>query len=87
MRLEIDHAELESIVAKVVAELNDQFGNDDRLAFDEAASAKLISVKKHVLRDARLKGLISPGKCGRSWLYSRRMLLAYIEQNMKGESE
>ena len=85
MKIHFDHADLESLITKVLTELDDRFRDDDRLAFDEATAAKLISLKKHQLRDERLKGRICPGKSGRSWLYSRRMLLQYIEQNMEPE--
>lgn len=86
MEIRLDPQELKSIVAEVVAELADRFG-DDRLAFKEAEAAELIGVAKHVLRDERLKGRIQPGKSGRNWLYSRKMLLAYVEHNVEAGDE
>ena len=81
MQISLDKTELKEIVKEVHAEMTDRFGDDGRLAFCEDEAAKLISVKKHVLRDERLKGRIKPGKSGRNWLYSRRMLLEYVERN------
>ena len=81
MRLELDRDELKNIVAEVVGELDDRFG-DDRLAFTESEAAEKLGIAKHSLRDERLKGRIKPGKVGRRFLYSRRMLLRYIERNM-----
>lgn len=83
MELRFDPAELKSIVAEVIAEMADRFGDDDRLAYTEVEAAQRIGVAKHVLRDERLKGRIQPGRSGRNWLYSRRILLAYVERNQE----
>ena len=83
MQIKLDKEELKAIVTEVAAEMIGRFGNDDRLAYTENEAAELIGVAKHVLRDERLKQRIKPGKSGRNWLYSRKMLLAYIEKNME----
>jgi len=85
MKIQLDREELKSIISEVLAEAADRFGDDDQLAFNEEHAAAMVDVAKHVLRDERLRGRIKPGKSGRNWLYSRRMLLQYIEQNMTEE--
>ena len=81
MRIELDREELKSVVSEVVGELSDRFSDDDRLAYTESEAAELLGVKKTVLRDERLKGRIVPGKCGRNYLYSKKMLLDFVERN------
>ena len=86
MRIELDRDELKSIVVEVAAEMTGCFGDDSRLAFTEAEAANLLGIAKHVLRDCRLKGQIQPGKAGRNWLYSKKMLLSYVERNREEDS-
>lgn len=85
MQIQLDREELKSIVNEVIAEIVGRFGDDDQLAYPEEQAAAKLGVAKHVLRDERLKGRINPGKSGRNWLYSRQMLLQYVERNMNEE--
>jgi hypothetical protein len=82
VQITLGRDELKSVVTEVLVEIQGRFVSDDRLAFDEAEAARIISVKKYQLRDARLKGEITPGKIGRTWLYSRKMLIEHVEKNM-----
>jgi hypothetical protein len=81
MQIHLEREELKSVVAEVVTEMVDRFGDDDQIAYTEEQAAGKLGIAKHVLRDERLKGRIKPGKSGRNWLYSRKMLLEYVEQN------
>lgn len=71
--------DLKPVIAEVVAELLERFGNDDRIGFTETEAAQLLGVARHVLRDERLKGRVRHGKVGRRVIYSRRQLLEFVE--------
>jgi len=52
----------------------------ERLGFGEAAASEILGVKRHVLRDARLRGEISAKLVGRKYIYSRQCLLSYLSK-------
>lgn len=84
MRFSFDADDLRPLVASIVAEVMRQrdetdAGLGDRLGFPEPEAAAMISVKPHVLRDMRLRGEIVARKVGRSYRYSRRQLLNWLE--------
>jgi hypothetical protein len=86
MRLQFDDADLEPLVAKVVAKVLAERDADTgrlggRLAFSEAEAAALLGVKPHVLRDCRLRGEIVGSKIGKKVMYERTQLLELLERN------
>jgi hypothetical protein len=52
----------------------------DRLAYPEQEAARLLGIKPYVLRDARRRGEISGRRVGRSFVYTQRSLLAWLEK-------
>jgi hypothetical protein len=79
MKVFIERDDLKPIVAEVVAEVMERFGNDDRISYTETEAAELVGVKRHVLRDERLKGHVRHGKVGNRIVYTRRQLLEFVE--------
>jgi hypothetical protein len=84
LQLALDPAALEPLIAVVVRQAIAQLeqGREvlpEKLAFSEAEAARLLSLRQHQLRDARLRGEIeaSVGP-GRKILYSRSDLLNYL---------
>ena len=53
----------------------------ERLAFREHEAAALLSVERHTLRDARLRGEVEASRLGRRIIYSRDQLLRLLERN------
>ena len=69
------------IVATAIERLSDEraeFG--DRLAYTEAQAAALLSVRPHVLRDARLRGEIAGCRLGKRVLYSHEQLVQFLRK-------
>ena len=83
MQINLDDADVESLVTKVVAKVlaereatDTKFGN--RLAFTEPEAAALIGVQPHTLRDCRLRGELVGSKVGKRVMYSRDTLLKFL---------
>ena len=85
MKIELENGDLEPfirrIVAVTVAELKRDQDGLAKLAYTEADSAELLSMKPWQLRDERREGRItaSVGRGGRI-LYSKADLLRYLEE-------
>jgi hypothetical protein len=75
--------ELRPMIEAVVTEVVSRFGDAGRVAFPEAEAAGLMGVKRHVLRDARLRGEISGSKVGRGYVYTRADLLAFLTRRKR----
>lgn len=75
----MESPEIEAVIRKVLADVIEP----KRLAFTEPEAAALLGVQSHVLRDARLRGEITPTKLGSRIGYSRRELDAYL---LRGQS-
>jgi len=85
MKLSFDEADLrpliEQIVCAALAQLQaDQGRFGDRIAFTEPEAAALLSLRPHVLRDARLRGEISGARVGKRILYERDELLRFLHR-------
>ena len=73
---------VEAVVALTLNKLEDerrQIG--DKLAYSEPEAAALLSVKPHVLRDARLRGEIEGFKLGKGMRYARDELLRFLRKH------
>jgi hypothetical protein len=86
MKIEFAEADLEPLVKQVVAEAlrqveSDRAKLDGRISFTEPEAASLLGVKRHVLRDARLRGEVEASRIGARVVYTRDALLAYIARN------
>ena len=86
MQINLDDADLEPLVTKIVAKVlgqrevnGEKLG--DRLAFTEPEAAALLGVRPYTLRDCRLRGEIEGSKIGKRVMYSREQLLALMERN------
>ncbi len=80
MKIDLHPDDLAPIVAAavdVVIARRDELG--DRLGYPEAEAARLLGVRKHVLRDSRLRGEISARRVGRGYIYSRTALVRWLE--------
>ena len=55
-------------------------GQIDKIAFTEPEAAAILSLRPHVLRDARLRGEISGSRVGKRILYERTELLRFLHQ-------
>jgi hypothetical protein len=79
VQVAFDPADLRPIVEAVVAQLADKLAPlDDRIAVTEGEAARLLSVPKHVLGDARRRGEISGSKLGKKILYLRADLATFL---------
>ena len=74
---------MRSVVAETIVQLEaDRAKLNDKLAYSEAAAARLLGLQYHQLRDARLAGKISCSQItGRRIRYTREDLLAYLAAN------
>ena len=85
MKLEIDPHELKPLIERVVAETIAQAKLDQadgRLSFTEAEAAGKLGLPAHALRDARLRGEITPSGMGSRILYSRESLEEYLRSHL-----
>jgi excisionase family DNA binding protein len=72
---------VERTVATVLARVeSERQAFSDKLAFSEAEAAALLGVRRHVLRDARLRGEIAGCRVGKSIRYERQELLRFLER-------
>ncbi|MDZ4683596.1 MAG: hypothetical protein SH850_00820 [Planctomycetaceae bacterium] len=84
MQLNLDPADLRPLVQAVVAEVVATMQADsaklgDRLAFNEAEAARLLSLEPHVLRDERLRGRVGASQIvGRRVRYTKQDLTTYL---------
>jgi hypothetical protein len=80
-----DMAELRPIIrAAVVAVLDElrqsELAQSDRLAYAEPEAAMMLSVRPHVLRDARLRGELDGSRVGKKTVYTKAELLKFLER-------
>jgi hypothetical protein len=85
MKLSFDEADLRPVIQQIVASTLIQIQSDeaklgDRLAYTEPQAAAILSIKPHVLRDARLRGEIFGSRVGKRILYERDELLRFLRQ-------
>ncbi len=84
MNIQFDPTDLAPLVRAVVAEVllqaeADRAKLNGRLGHSEPEAAALLGVPRHVLRDCRLRQEISARKVGRKFIYSRNVLLKFLE--------
>lgn len=73
---------VEAVVALTLNKLEDERRRiGDKLAYSEPEAAALLSVKPHVLRDARLRGEIEGFKLGKGMRYARDELLRFLRRH------
>jgi len=81
-QLQIDPAAFEPVIEKVVATMLNRIearqGQEGRLGYTEPEAAAMLGVRRHVLRDARLRGEIHARKVGKGYVYGRAELLRYL---------
>ncbi len=89
MQINLDNANLEPLVTKIVAnvlaqrEANDEkFGG--RLALTEPEAAAALGIKVYALRDCRLRGEIRGIKAGKRVLYAVNELKEFLTRNQTG---
>jgi hypothetical protein len=81
VRIEVSTAEFRPIVELVVAETLGRLPaakEGPRLAYNESEAARLLGVRRHVLRDARLRGEVRATRVGKRVAYERGELVAYL---------
>lgn len=83
MNLSFDPQDLRPLVEQVVTETIERLEAaramvGDRLAYDEPEAAALIGVRRHVLRDARLRGEVIASRIGKRTVYTREELLRFL---------
>jgi hypothetical protein len=83
MRIEFEDNDLAPLIERVVVRVLDQREADDakladRLAYSEAEAAALLGVRRHVLRDARLRRELDGAKVGKRIMYTREELLRFL---------
>lgn len=66
------------VVSEVLANIDWPIG---RLALSEEEAAKSCGVGRTVLRDLRYAGHLHPKKIGRSFRYTRKLLLEFLEEH------
>lgn len=88
MNIFLSEAELRPLIQQVVTAAleqldvqRQQFGT--KLAYSEPEAAALLSIKPHVLRDARLRGELAGSRVGKSIRYERDEILRYLHK-MRG---
>lgn len=86
MKVDFEDDDLTPLIERVVSRVlsqreaeSEQVGH--RLAYPEAEAAALLSMKPHVLRDARLRGEVVASRIGKRVFYSRDALLKLLAKN------
>lgn len=79
MQLSLSADDFKPLLEQAIAAVLDRFGDPQRIAYPENEAAKLLGVKGHVLRDARLRKEINASKIGRGFSYSREDLIRWFE--------
>lgn len=74
---------IREIVSEIIAQMEDAKAKDgDKLCYSEADAARLLGLREHQLRDARLAGKVGCSQItGRRIRYSRGDLLEYLARN------
>lgn len=85
MKLSFDEADLRPVIEKIVAATLVQLQSDEaklgqKIAYTEPEAAAILSIRPHVLRDARLRGEISGSRVGKRILYERDELLRFLRR-------
>jgi hypothetical protein len=85
MKLSFDEADLRPLIEQVVSAAFSQLQADQgqlgqKIAFTEPEAAALLSLRPHVLRDARLRGEIAGARVGKRILYQRDELLRFLHR-------
>lgn len=70
---------IETVVAEVFAQTTPL--QQEQLAFIEPEAAALMGIHAHQLRDARLRGEITPTKVGGRIGYEKTEIVAYLARN------
>ena len=87
INLQLDPSVLGPLIRQIVAETVAQLDADraklgDKLAYSETEAARLLGLREHQLRDARLAGKIGCSQItGRRIRYTREDLLHYLAEN------
>jgi hypothetical protein len=84
MKLDVDPADLAPIVKAALVEVlaeRERLGDTERLGYPEPEAACLLGLAAHQLRDARRRGEIDGRRIGRSVVYSRAALLAWLDSD------
>lgn len=85
MKFSFDEAELRPLIEQVVSAALSKLQADEsrlggKIAFTESEAAAFLSIRPHVLRDARLRGEILGSRVGKRILYERDELLRFLRQ-------
>lgn len=85
VNISLSENDLRPLVETVVTLALEKFKEEERqmgerLAFSESEAAALLSVQRHVLRDARLRGEIAGFKLGKGIRYARDELLRFLRE-------
>ncbi len=93
MRLEAsDISDLKPVIREVVHVIWEKLQSreasiGDRLAYTESEAAEALNVKRHVLRDARLRGEITASKIGKRIVYEKSELIRFlVERRFQGKA-
>jgi Helix-turn-helix domain len=86
VNISLSESDLQPLVEAVVALTLNKLGDErrqigDKLAYSEPEAAALLSVRPHVLRDARLRGEIAGFKLGKGIRYAREELLRFLRKH------
>jgi hypothetical protein len=82
MRFDLDPTDLAPLIRVALVEVlaeRDRLGDTERLGYPEPEAARLLGLAAHQLRDARRRGEITGRRIGRSVVYSRSALLAWLD--------
>jgi hypothetical protein len=72
---------IEAIATEVLARIDgERLRLNGRLAYSEAEAAAILGVRRHVLRDARLRGEVAGSRVGKRVLYERDELIEFLRR-------
>jgi hypothetical protein len=85
MRLNFEREDLLPLVQEVVGEVLRQIDESrqqlgDQLALSEAEAAAKLGLRKHQLRDARLRKELAASRLGKAWFYETSELVAWLRR-------
>ena len=83
MKVKFDESDLQPLVELIVHTAIERLTEEreqvaGKLAYTEPEAAALLSIRPHVLRDARLRGEINACRLGRRVLYPRDELTRFL---------
>ena len=87
IKIDVEADDLQPLIdASVRRAVEEMDARNGRLSYGEKEAAAMLGVSKHALRDARYRNEIPATRLGKSWLYKRADLLAFLDKQSTSDT-